>query len=264
MAHARVTRNEWPIQQKDETVKTSTRRVALLGFYGGFVLLLLLIVTGLLAELAPTIATRIAYNSEAYLFAVVLGAWIQFALPRLGPTTRLKWAVGVGAIWGAVGVGLILSDLPSRIRTLNETALALAVLVPYVTLRRPLRRWPASVVLLLALLTAWAVVWSPDSWVIDQAETFGFIALTILTFDVFDRGLLRANAETKHGARAAWYGFMMLEPVIVSALGVEARMGDGATALILEYLGRIHESFVGVLLVALILHLTNRPSQIDI
>lgn len=233
----------------------TAKRIILWGFYGGLGILLILITTGALRVIIPAFSTRIAYNSEAYLFAVGLGVWIQLILPRIRASARLRWALMVGAVWALIGVGLLLSDLPSRIRTLNESALALAVLVPYVTLGRPLRRWAVLLVPVLVVLTVWAVIWAPESWVIDQAETFGFVVLTILTLDLFDRVLLDPTAPVRKGFRLAWYGFMILEPIAVSGLGTGIRTGGGGLALTLEYLGRIHESFVGVLLVALILHL---------
>lgn len=226
-------------------------------FYGGLSLLLLVITTGMLPLMVPSAATtRVAYNSEGYLFAVVVGAWIQFAIPRLPHRSRHFWGVVHGGGWALVGIGLLLSDLPSRIRTLNEAALALAIVVPLVTLRRPLPRiaWPVSI--LLIALTAWAVIWAPQSWIIDQAETFGFVVLSLLTFDVFDRILLDDNASVHSGYRWAWYAFLAAEPVTVSLIGTAARAGDGAFGLTLQYLGRIHESFVGLLLVAAILHVT--------
>lgn len=232
-------------------------------FYGGLTILLLLITTGLLRQILPgSVTTRVAYNSEGYLFAVVLGSWIQFALPRIRPHRRLPWALVVAAFWAAVGLGLLASDLPSRLRTLNEAALGLAVVIPYVTLTRPVRRGAVWAVPVLIGMTIWAVLWAPDSWIIDQAETFGFVVLAVLTFGVFDRSLLEPAAVVRRGTRVAWYAFMLLEPFVVSGLGVALRDGDGAHALALRYLGRIHESFVGLLLVALIIYLTRpRPNR---
>lgn len=225
-------------------------------FYGGLGLLLALIVTGALGMLLPRgLATRVAYNSEAYLFALVLGAWIQYALPRVPDGRRMTFALGHGAIWGAIGLWMLMADLPSRIATLNEPAFALAILIPYVSMRRPLSRWILGVVPVLIGLTVWAVIAAPQSWVIDQAETFGLVVLAILTFDLFDRQLLDPDVRVGRWQRWAWYGFLILEPVVVSAVGTEARMVQSGLGLALEYLGRVHESFVGVLLVALILHL---------
>ncbi|WP_458040318.1 MULTISPECIES: hypothetical protein [Bacteria] len=236
--------------------KTS-KRVVLWLFYGGLALLLLLVVSGALDLLAPSIARRVAYNSEAYLFALILGAWIQFGLPRLRPQRLLRWALALASVWALIGVTLAITDLPSRIKTLNEPALALALLIPYVALHRSTRRWMLAAAPALIALTIWAVIWSPDSWIIDQAETIGFVVLAMLTFDVFDRRLLDPGAPSPRAIRWAWYVFMILEPIVVSALGTDIRSEDGPFGLTLTYLGRIHESFVGVLLVALILHLVN-------
>lgn len=243
------------LEGSERMSKTQRRLVAWI-FYGGLGALLLVIVTGLLGMLMPApVASRVAYNSEGYLFAVVLAAWIQFALPRLQASRRMTWSIGHGAVWLIIGIGLYMSDLPSRIKTLNEAALALAIVIPYVALRRPIPRWiPYSTVVLIAL-TVWAVGWAPDSWVIDQAETFGFVVLAMLTFDVFDKQLLDSSAQEPVKTRLAWYGFMLLEPIVVSALGVAIREDSDPLSLTLRYLGRIHESFVGMLLVALILYL---------
>lgn len=238
------------------------KRVLLWVFYGGLGLVLFLIVIGVLSAILPgALATRVAYNSEGYLFAVVLGSWLQLLMPRVPHYRRVPLAFIYGAFWALVGVGLLLSDLPSRIRTLNEAALALAFVIPYVTLQRPQVRRALAIVPILIALTIWAVIWAPDSWVIDHAETFGFVVLATLTFDVFDRELLDPGVRVRPGLRWGWYAFMLLEPIVVSAIGTGARTGVGGTALTLEYLGRIHESFVGVLLVALILHLVKDYRQ---
>lgn len=230
--------------------------------YGVVAVLLIVIVSGALSTMFPSVAsTRIAYNSEGYLFALVLGLWLQVALPRVPERRRFALSAAHGGLWAIIGIALLLSDLPSRIRTLNEAALGLAIVIPYVALRRPLPRWvPWSSSLLLVALTVWAIVGAPSSWVIDQAETFGFIVLAVLTFDVFDRPLIDDTATSSAGVRWAWYGFMILEPIVVSAIGTDARSGSGAGAVTLLYLGRIHESFVGVLLVVALMYLS-RVSQ---
>ncbi|WP_299520879.1 hypothetical protein [uncultured Serinicoccus sp.] len=240
------------------------RRAAVVVFYGGLALLVVLCASRLLTEIVPApLAGRIAYNSEAYLFAVVLAGWIQFVLPRLDATRRLPAAVVVGALWGLIGVGLVLSDLPSSVRTLNETALALALLIPYVSLRRPASPWWLVSVPAIVVLVAGAVAWAPDSWVIDQAETLGFLVLGVLTFDVVDKGLLQPEVTVSAARRWGWCGVLLLEPVVVSGLGTGMREGGGASAATLEFLGRVHESFFGVLLVVLVLALFPRKGPAD-
>lgn len=225
-------------------------------FYGGLTLLLLLIVTALLPQiLSPGLATRVAYNSEGYLFAVVLAAWLQFGMPRLSDQARMRWALALGVLWLLIGIGLVLSDLPSRIRTLNESALALAFLIPYATLPRPLPRWTLLSAPVMIAMVVWGVTQDPQGWIVDQAETFGFLILAVLTFDLIDRALLEPRQVARSWVLWAWYGFMVLEPAVVSALGTEMRGDTGAVAQTLQWLGRIHESFIGVLLVILVLRL---------
>lgn len=235
------------------------RRSMMWTYYVGLSVLLILVVGNLLVELIPRgVAGKIGLNSEGYLFALGLAAWIQFGLPRLSPPQRVKWGFGVGIFWALAGAWLLSSDLPTKVVTLNEAAFGLAVVVPYVSLRRPLpKAWVYGGVAILMALTVWGIWWAPESWVIGQAETFGFVILAMLTFDVFDRVLLNSGAEVTPWLRWLWYIFMILEPIVVSGLGTGLRDGDGSLALILEYLGRIHESFIGVLLVALILHISS-------
>lgn len=234
-------------------------------YYAGLTLLLLLIVTALLAQVLPSdLASRVAYNSEGYLFAVVLAAWIQYGMPRLSDRARIRWGLALGVLWLVIGVGLALSDLPSRIRTLNEAALALAFLIPYVTLRRPLPRWTLLAVPIMIAMVVWGVTRDPQGWIVDQAETFGFLILTVLTLDLIDRALLEPRQVTRSWVLWAWYGFMLLEPAVVSALGTEIRGDTGAVPQTLQWLGRIHESFIGVLLVILVLRLAPVSPRVPI
>lgn len=235
-----------------DTPRGTMRAAAGWLFYSGLALLLTLILTQQLDSLLPTeLATRIGYNSEGYALALVLAAWIQFGLPRL--VGRGGWLrtllLTVGTL--ALAVYLVNSDLPSRFTTLNEAFFALALLVPYVALPRPLRRWPAplSVALLLGVVLA-VQFGPPESPVILLAETMAVFILAPLAFDVVDRGILDDRAVTSTAVRAAWYGALIAIPLVVVALGTDARTGGGVHA-VLEYIGRVHEAVIGLLLVQL-------------
>ncbi|MFL6115149.1 MAG: hypothetical protein ACJ786_27945, partial [Catenulispora sp.] len=118
------------------------RRIFAVLYYGGLTLVLALILLQLLDEvLGKKLATHIGHNSEAYLVALVLAAWIQYARPRLAGR-RAEWpaAVLVGVVMLVIGIALINTHLPSRIRTLNEAFIALGVLIPYVQAPRPISR----------------------------------------------------------------------------------------------------------------------------
>ena len=111
-------------------------------YYGGLALVLALILLQLLDEvLGKRLATHIGHNSEAYLAALVLSAWIQYVRPRLAGK-RAEWptALLVGVIMLVIGIVLVQTHLPSRFRTLNEAFIALGILIPYVQARRPVSR----------------------------------------------------------------------------------------------------------------------------
>lgn len=220
-------------------------------FYGGLALLLGLILLDLLADILPAkLARRIGYNSEGYLFALVAAAWIQFARPRLSDRSRgpLTTAAALGCL--VVGLLLLDSELPSRFKTLNEPMIALALVLPYLTLRRAV---PRAVLLIPPLILLGVIVGltlDPDGLVINLAETFGYWFLVPIVFDLTDKAILDPAAETSPPTRYLTYAVLTVVPVTVSALGMAEREGGGVHAG-LSYLGRIHESFIGVLLPAL-------------
>ena len=175
---------------------TDRRRLFAVLYYGGLALVLALILLQLLDEvLGARLASHVAHNSEAYLAALVLSAWIQFVRPRL-TGRRAEWpiAVLVGVIMLAIGVALVQTHLPSRFRTLNEAFIALAVLIPYVQARRPLSRVLSyglpGVVLLLVLVVG-------DRGIVrDQAESAAMLILIPIGLDFIDRGILQSDAVT--------------------------------------------------------------------
>ncbi|HLR97895.1 MAG TPA: hypothetical protein VK053_25470 [Jiangellaceae bacterium] len=231
--------------------------VLVTAFYAGFALLLGLILTDTLRDIIPKgIAVRIGYNSEAYLFILVLAAWIQYVRPALvagSDRRRWGWTLAAAALCAMVSIWLITVDpneVPYRIKTLNETTVALTLILPYVTLRRPLPRAVLAAVPVLVAMTVWGVVTSPDGLIVDLAESFGFWILAVLAFDLIDRGILDPGSTTNARVRWVWYAVLAAEPIVVSAVGTEARAGGGIVAETLFWLGRVHESFIGIVVVS--------------
>jgi hypothetical protein len=207
---------------------TDRRRIFAVLYYGGLALVLALILLQLLDEvLGRKLATHIGHNSEAYLVALVLAAWIQFARPRLAGT-RAEWPVTilVGVALLVVGIILIQTHLPSRFRTLNEAFIALGVLVPYVQVRRPVNRLLSyglpGVVLLLVLVVG------DRGLVRDLAETATILILVPIGLDLVDRGILQSDAVTSVRLRWTWYAALVLIPIAFAALRRGADIGGWA------------------------------------
>jgi hypothetical protein len=222
-------------------------------FYGGLALVLASVVFQWLDRIAPAaVATRVGHNSEGYLAALVVAGWIQSARPRLTGHRR-EWAVTgvVAAVSLAVGLLLLIaSGLPSRWRTLNETFLALALLLPYLQLRRPVPRLLAGATA-VALLSV-VVALESTAAVTDLAETFGILILAPVAFDLVDRGILDRDASTSGRSRWLWYAALALVPVALSVL--EYRVGvAGVPGVAVRYGVRVTEAFVCLLLVELYL-----------
>lgn len=244
-------------------------------FYGGLALALLAIVLGLPAQVLPgPVASTFAYNSEGYFFALCLGAWIQFALPRIpGGPRGLMVAFGVGVAFAALGWWMLSTDgLRSSIATLNEPALALAVLVPYVTLSRPIARWAPAAVSVVVLITVALGLWAGDpqpgvqlesvNWVISMAEMMALLFLAPIVLDVTCPWILDRSERGRSGVLPTLLGLAVV-PIIVSGLGQGARAGDSVLPLMLNYLGRSHEAFVGFVLLVAYFWMLRRRHDVD-
>src|SRR5262245_25301468 len=149
-------------------------------------------------------ALRINRQNEGWLFALVIALWIQFARPYL-KKCRWEWPVtlAVAALFAAVTAVLLLIPWPHRFFTLNESTLAAVLLIPYVQLQRPLRRRHMAYLALAVFM--FLAFFHRNAIVIDQAETFGFLLMALIGFDIIDRGILDPEASTSDAARYAWY-----------------------------------------------------------
>lgn len=229
-----------------------SRKALGLLFYGALVVVLVMILFKLLPAVLPDlVAGRISRNSEGILLVLILAAWIQGVRPRLRGTAR-EWPVtlAVGAASLAVGLLLFFTDPINQVKTLNETFLAAALLVPYVQLARPLPRWvpyAAAVVILVVVL-----VGNENATITLMAEALGALMMTTIALDVVDRGILDPLARTSVALRVAWYAFLLAGPVIFWQTDNGAGV-DGGLGTFLVYAGRTTEVFLCLLALQLYL-----------
>lgn len=221
------------------------RRALSLGYYGVLLVLLALAVTGTTGDVLPRqLAKHVSEDSEGFLLALVLSAWVQYVRPRLRGTAQ-EWSLTLLAAAAVLVVGLVcylVDGVPPRVATLNETLLALAVLLPYVQLPRPVPRalslgLPGAVLLLVLLA-------SGTTLVTDLAEGLVMLVLVPLGLDVVDRCVLEPDRPPVP-ARWLWYALLVVAPLTFSLL--EGHVG-GAGGTALRYAVRVQESFVGLLL----------------
>ena len=221
-------------------------------FYGVTVVVVVGVLAQLFAEVMPDrVASRIAHNSEGFVLALLLALWIEFARPRLAGTAR-EWPVTLAVAAGCTVLAVLLlqSDLPSRFRTLNETFLASAVVVPYLQLRRPL---PARLaVAASASVLAVIVVANRTTVVVDLAEALAVLVLVPIGFDLVDRGILDPRAATSPRLRLGWYVGLVVAPIAFSVL--EYQVGfSGVLGEATRYSVRVTEAFIALFLVELYL-----------
>jgi hypothetical protein len=217
--------------------------------YGSCVLLILGSTTGFLARSLPTaIGPRLAHNSEAWVLILGLSAWIQFVGPKL-KDRRDEWPItalaAVAFFLG--GIVMVYASIPVTVATLNEGMFGLALLVPYVQVRRPI---PSAVPWLVAgLVTIVAIAFNGTGVVTDQAETIGFLVLIPIGLDAVDRGILDDVATTRRAVRFAWYSFLVAFPLLEAV--VERHSPHGIAGHAFRYGVRMNESFIAALAISL-------------
>jgi hypothetical protein len=219
-------------------------------FYAGVTALLLGVLFQLWGDVLPSaISVRIGHNSEGYVLALAIAAWIQFARTPLRGT-RWEWPITVLVATAFIGltIYLLVGGLASRFKTLNEATLAAALLIPYVQLRRPLPRatalWVAVAIVVVTAVT------NRTSTTTDLAETYGMIFLGVVGLDLIDRGILDPAATTRRALRWSWYALMVIAPVAFSI--AEYHLDAGSTGIIGEpvrFMVRITEAFIFALFV---------------
>lgn len=221
-------------------------------FYGGLLAVLLGIWFEIFSMFLPAaVADRIGHNSEGVLLAVLLALWIQFARPNLSGSPR-EWPLTSAAASAclAMAVFLLLTDFPSRFRTLNETFLAATLLIPYVQVRRPL---PSNLAIWLSIAVLVVIVFGQRTQVVtDLAETLGVLVLAPIGFDVVDRGILDPGASTSPRSRYAWYAILVVTPIAFSLLEYGVGL-SGVAGEVTRYAVRIAEAFLFMLLVEIYL-----------
>jgi hypothetical protein len=219
-------------------------------YFAGLAALMAALLLNVLQDVIPSgVAARIGFNSEGYIAALLLALWIQFVRPRL--TDRpWQWPVtlAVGAAFAAIGLVLFDSDLPSRVKTLNESMFGLALVIPYVQLRRPLPRWVPWT--LSSLVLAVIVVFNRTTDVTLLSEGLGMLVLVPLGLDVVDRAILDPERATSARLRYGWYALLVLMP-IMSSLLYHGQVFGGLAGEVVRYEVRLHEAFICMLLVEL-------------
>ncbi len=216
-----------------------------IAYYGGLGLLLALILTKSLSDLLPgSIAGHVSRNSEGLLLALALSAWIQYVRPRIAAAPR-EWMVtgGSAAVCLTLALLLLLDDVPTSLRTLNEAFFALAVLLPYVQLRRPL---PRAAWLVPAIAVVAPIVGADSGIAVTLAETFAFLLLVPLALDLGDRAILEPERRRRPLAVLGWVVVVVLVPVVLHLIRPNEPQNLGEE--LARYLSRTTEAYVAVVL----------------
>lgn len=224
--------------------------------YGGLVLLLLIIVTRNTDAVMPArLATPVARNSEGWLIALGVCASLDFLRPRLAQGRRpMATATVIGVALLLAGLALRVAPLPGSVVTLNESLVALGLLVPYLQLTRPVGR-RAAILPVIALVAA---LLSPASaFLTDMAEAVAALVLIPLVVDVIDEGLVAGRAPNR--VRSG-LGAVLLTSTIVLVHVLTPPHPAGWFEEALYYVQRTNEGWVAAVVV-LLYYLTRRSSR---
>lgn len=219
-------------------------KVVAAGYYGTLTLVLALILTRTLSDVLPgSFAGQVSRNSEGLLILLVVSAWIEFVRRRdESEARRVRLAVLGAVVWLVIGLVLRYAAVPPQLATLNEAALALALLLPYLQLRRPLPLW--GWLLPVAAIVV-PLIGGSNAVTTDLAEGFGALVLIPLSVDAIDRGILDGTAVPLLRV-LVWMGFLVVAVVALHAL--ISRTPTGFVAEFFRYVSRATEMFLASLL----------------
>ena len=224
------------------------RMVAAL-FFGGLAAVVLLVLTKNLPTILPdSVARQINRNNEGFVVVLVAGPWIQFVRPRLrGYVLEIPIAVAGGLVLSALGLWLYHGSWPGQYATLNESAFSLAVLIPYLQLRRPLPVWAWGVPIGAVAIPA---IGGGNALTTNLAEVFGAVFFVAVTVDFVDRGILDGSRVPR--ARVlVWIGAMV---VAVGLMHVATdRTPNNVAESVIRYTSRVNEMFMASAILVLYL-----------
>lgn len=214
-------------------------------FYFGCVVILVVLMTKSLTHILPgELAHEINDESEAFPIAILFCGYVQYVRTTTKDSSRSRWSVAVvSAALSLVIAWLLLTlSLPSSVVTLNESFVAVGVMIVCATFRRPIPWAPA---LTVALLIAIAILQS-NPFVTAQAEGLVPIALMPAAFLWADRRILNREATDRPLRRAIWCVLLVLVPVVA-----RWHLDIGSHEDVLLYIRRATEGFLGLLLIHL-------------
>jgi hypothetical protein len=174
--------------------------------YAALLVVALLMVTSSLDLLLPRgTAVRLSRSSEGFVAAAVLVPWVLLVRSRRPHRLPAAVVVGAPALMAVIGVALYVTNLPSPVRTLNETALALAVLMPWTAARRPVPRWTSGAIAAvgaLGIVLAWL---TSQPLVVTFTEAYAMLLVAVLTFELVEPHLLDPQRAPRPTAvRVGW------------------------------------------------------------
>jgi len=138
------------------------------------------------------------------------------------------------------------AGMPAEVSTLSEPVLALAALVPYSQLRRPLRKMTVAALPTAAVLV---VLLAPDVGLVVRApELFAMLLLVPIGLDVVDKRILEPGAVRARVIRSSWYALLLLTPLCLPLL-----LRDTFTGMPVRNVVEAQEAWFGVLLLQIYL-----------
>lgn len=222
------------------------RFIIMVVYYTTLAVLIALILSKLLVDMVPPgVASRVGHNSEGLLLVLGVSLWLDFARTRLKRRPS-EWVITLSVAATCVGLGFYLKDGPNppQLITLNETAFALALLIPYMQLRRPVAAWAFILPVLSVLVPA---VGGSNGVTTDLAEVFGACVVIPICIDIVDPGIITGSPVP--WLRVGLWGAFLVASIVFLQVATD-QSPDNPFEDTVRYLSRVIEMLVA----GLILH----------
>lgn len=235
-------------------------------FYAGLAGLTLLPLWRPLQSITPPeLLSQIGRNIEAYVFALLAAVYFDLATLRTTAVRAARTGLALAILAAFVATEALATQLqlPQSFITLNEAFLGLLIIIFYSHWSRPgadarplasrqsLFYTVAVVVPILGELPikGWESSLA-QIWIVDHAETWGFVILTAMLIDFVLPWPPAERMPLSPVFRGAWYLALLAIPLLGSALnrhGVDSAAATGLVESSLVWIQRITEAFVAAL-----------------
>jgi hypothetical protein len=177
---------------------------------------------------------------------LVMSAWIEFVVRPVRGFAVFPFSLAAAGVCLVLGLVCLNVEMGSSLKTLNEALFALAFLIPYASLKRPLGAWWWAVPVLAIVIP---VLGADSDDAVALAETFAFLLVVPIALDFADRAILDSSRRRNYALILGWLLLLVLVPVFMHV--VRPANPQNVVEEVERYLSRTTEAYVAVIVMHL-------------